>query len=391
MNYNLERLDDDPAYAPGIGKSKQHFYWRPSKTLVKAGYHKQAIKLDGEAGDSRDMERAAKCRDLTRQMLRWASGDDTPRLVNGTWLWLIARYKSDEFSPFKEVKANTREGYLHSLARWEAGIGAVKIADTDLVALKRWQQAMQKSERSVAYIKRAFTMLRIVTGYGVAIKAPGARDVRDILGELRIKSPRPRTSSPTQAQIEAIIASADAAGHHGFALGLVMQWWLTLRAVDVRGQWLEGRWADGLTWDMISKDFTIITKTPSKTERSAPEAMIFDITPLENLRARLMAIPMDQRIGPVIKLESGQPFKRRYWAELFRTHARAAGVPDEVWGMDTRAGALNHAVGLGASPYDVRNQANHASLDTTDRYMRGRSESASRVIALRTGTMDKRP
>jgi len=383
MLYNLDRLDNDPAYAPGIAKAKQHYYWRPSKALVKAGYSKMPYKLDGEVGDGRDLERAAKCRDLTRQMLRWASGDDTPRLIQGTWLWLIARYKSDEFSPFKEVKANTREGYLHSLSRWEAGIGAVKIADTDLVALKRWQKAMQEGSRSVAYIKRAFTMLRIITGYGVAIKAPGARDVRDILSELRIKAPRPRTSNPTQAQIEAIITSADAAGHTGFALGLVMQWWLTLRAVDVRGQWLEGRWADGLTWDMISKDYTVLTKTPSKTERSAPEAMVFDITPLDDLRARLQAIPADQRVGPVIKLQNGQPFKRRYWAALFRLHAKAAGVPDDVWGMDTRAGALNHAVGLGASPYEVRNQANHASLDTTDRYMRGRSESASRVIQLR--------
>lgn len=387
MNFDLARLDGDPTYAPGLVRSKQHFYWRPAKTMVRAGYHKDATKLPGVAGDGCDLDRAAKCRDLTRQMLRWADGNDKPRVEVGTWLWLIGRYKSDEFSPYREVKANTREAYRNGMAAWETGIGAVRIADTDDVALKRWQKAMQANGRSVAYIKRAFTMLRIITGYGVQIKAPGARDVKDILGEMRIKAPRPRTSSPSQAQIEAIIASADAAGHTGFALGLSLQWWLTLRAVDVRGQWLEGRWADGLTWDMISKDMTIITKTPSKTERTAPEALMFDITPLENIRARLQSIPLDQRVGPVIKQPNGVPFQRRRWAELFRHHAQAVGVPDDVWGMDTRAGALNHALRLGASPYDVRNQANHASLDTTDRYVRGRSESVSKVIQLRTGTM----
>lgn len=408
MRFDLSRLDGDPTYAPGLFRSGKYLYWRPSPHLVKAGYLNKKHPLPGLYGDDRDADRAAMCRAYTRDMLQWASGQQAPKVEEGTWLWLIGRYKSDEHSPFQDVKANTREDYLNTLARLEVAIGSVKIAATDLAELKGWKKAMgdnftaraiadnlDRKEKGLAprptsatsYVKRGFTMIRILAGYGKMIKATGARDVVDILSEMVIKSPRRRTVTPKPDQVLAVIAAADDAKDAAFALGLSFQWWLTLRAVDVRGQWLgkgDGRrWADGLTWDMFDRDLTTLTKTPSKTEDDMPEELVFDLTLIPDLQARLKSVPQDQRIGPVIKQPNGRPFDRFLWADRYRLYARKAGVPDEIKMMDTRSGALNHAQNLGASPFAMRDQANHSTIETTNRYIRERSENANKVIELR--------
>ncbi|WP_435171410.1 hypothetical protein [Falsirhodobacter sp. 1013] len=247
---------------------------------------------------------------------------------------------------------------------------------------------MADNGRSVAYIKRMFTMLRIVTSYGVVIKYKHAREVQGILGEMRIKAPKARSASLTADQIAAVVAQADEAGQPAFALGILMQWWWTLRAVDVRGQWLgvgdSRRWADGLTWDMVAKDLSVIRKTPSKTEDSLVEVLEFPVVP--EIRARWAAIPQDQRVGPVITMADGQPFQKRYWAALWRKFANAAGVPHEVQMRDARAGAINHARDLGATPMELQHQANHADFKTTERYVRERSNTIRKVVALRSGT-----
>jgi hypothetical protein len=284
MRFDLTRLDGDPTYAPGITRAKDCFYWRPSAAAVAAGYAKGLHKLPGKAGDGLDLDRAARCRELTRDMLRWASGADAPRVTLGSWHYLIGRYKSDEFSPFHEVKPNSASHYRKIMARLEAALGASLVADTNHEVLKRMERAMREKGRSVHFIKSVFTMLRILSGYGVIIDCPGAVRVREILGAMRIAAPRPKMMAPTQDQVLAVIAAADQAGHHAFALGISLQWWLTLRAVDVRGQWLDGRWADGLTWDMVSKDMTTIRKVISKTAKSFPDAIAFDITPLTDVR-----------------------------------------------------------------------------------------------------------
>lgn len=350
---------------------------------------KDAIRLPGEIGDGQDLVRAAKARELTRELLRWVDGLDVPKVQPGTWLWLFGRYKTDDISPFQDVKDNTRDSYLFHLKRWEEAIGLVEIGHTDFAAIKRWQKAMEDKGRSVHYIKSMFTMLRIVAGYGVALQVPHAMNVKAILGEMRFRSPKPRAVAPTEDQINAVIAAADAAGEHGFALGLSLQWWLSLRAVDVRGQYLgkgdAKRWADGLTWDMVDLDRLTIRKTPSKTARSAPEEIEWDLSLLPEIVDRLKAIPKDQRIGPVVTMNNGRPYTRRGWADRFSVHREKAGVPDIVKAMDTRAAAINHGKRAGATKIELQHAAVHASGSTTERYLRERGDAANKVIQLRRG------
>jgi len=410
MRFDDDLMDgSDPSYAPCVRKAKRWFYWRAPKKYIEAGYHSNTVRLVGEEGDGRDNERASKARELTREMLRWYDSEDA-LVTPGSWLWLIGRFKTDEFSPFNEnVKASTREGYLQTLKPLEEAIGGVMLADTNFETLMRWKKAMNdnfisrrkednaaRAERDLPlrpvdpthHIHNRFTALRYLISHGVRIEAPDAMRIKNILSEMRITTPRRREVSMTRDQAQAIIAAADAAGHTGFALGFSCQWEFGLRAVDVRGQWLDDsgkqRWADGMTWDMIDQKITTLSKTPSKTEKSSPDAMVFDLTIVPEIRARLMQIPMDQRVGPVIKMDSGRPYTKRHWQTTFRKFARKAGVPDEVYAMDSRAGAVTEAKAAGATAEQRQRFAHHASATMTERYDRSdKNADVNTVIELR--------
>lgn len=381
--FDLKRLDADETYAPGRVKDKTTYWWRATKADIAAGYKIKSYRLSGT-----DKAQAAKCRELTRELLQWRAG--APKVQPWTWAWIIARYKSDELSPLQEVKANSRKSYLEEMGYWETAIEGLHVADTTFEVLKRMKRGMEANGRSVAFIHRKFTHLRMVANYGLAVNPGLFRDVCAVLGSgaLKVRGPKPRTASPTEAQVMGIIAAADAAGDAAVALGLSLQWWLTLRAVDVRGQWLTDkggrRWADGMTWDMIDLKAGTITKAASKTERHDGTAITWDITPLPQILDRLRAIPEDQRIGPVIK-RGGKPFEKEAYTNAFRRYARAAGVPDAIQMRDTRAGAIGDAMLHGATKLELQHAAGHMNSDTTERYIRAREHNAQNVIQMRAG------
>lgn len=389
----------DPLYAPctnKVPKRERFFYWTCPAKYVELGYAVKSVRLPGEAGDGKDLERAQKARDLTREMLRWHGGDDA-RLTVGTWKWLIARYMSDRASPFQQIKANSKEDYRFSLRRWEETIGSDYLHNARYEELMRWHDAMAKAGRSTSYISRMFRMLRIVVNYGVLIEVKEAERVSVILSKMRIKTAPQRNSAPTRSQIESIIAAADGAGEGGFALGLSIMWWFALRAVDVRGHWLKTgdneesggiirsgkRWQDGLTWDMFDRDLRAFRKVPSKTRASLTEELEFDLSSVPEVQRRLMEVPASKRVGPVILSRLGVPFTNRGWAEAFQRHREAAGVPSTVWMMDTRAAAITDAKEHGATLAQRRDAAGHLEEKTTDRYSRSRSQSIAEVVKLR--------
>lgn len=380
MRFDLTRLDGDETYAPGRVVDRGTPWWRPHKGDIKAGYAFKGEKLKGDA-----LEQAARCRVLTRDLIYWRNGQ--PKIQPFCWGWAIARYKSDEFSGIHGVKSNTRKQYLWLMARWEDGIGGVMVKDTDFARLKMWQTLMVNRGRSSSYIHRMFTMLRTVANHGRLIEPTVFRDVCDILSAMKIEAPKPKQTAPTAEQVHAVIAAADAAGDAMFALGLSLQWWLAIRAVDVRGLYEDdrkaNRWGDGLTWDMIDLDRKTIRKVESKTRRSDGRARVWDLSPLPDLVARIEAIPTDQRVGPVLRGHEGMPFTKRHYADLFRQYADAAGVPKHVKAMDIRAAALNDALQHGANGLEVQHAAGHASFSTTERYIRSRDTSAQKVIQLR--------
>ena len=61
--------DSKPEYAPCRKPVRNVFYWAAPKKYLKAGFTLKTVRLEGTKGDGHDLERAAHCRSLTREML----------------------------------------------------------------------------------------------------------------------------------------------------------------------------------------------------------------------------------------------------------------------------------------------------------------------------------
>lgn len=395
--------DSKPLYAPLTGWSGNALYWRPSAAYKGHDHGMASTRLPGTKGDGRDAERAAEARRLTRELLkRVGATADAPV---GTWGWLIHRYRTDQFSPIREVKENTRVGYLWSLQKWDAAIGHLPISAMTHNEIKRIEKAMLDKGRSRAYVHRLFTMLRAVVSYGKAQRIPAAAEVKEVLGELRFRKEASRSVIVTRDQINAIIAEADRRGMEDFACGLLLQWLFAFRAVDVRGQWVTDsgesgivretfythdgkrrrkitRWIDGLTWDMIAPDYSTLTKVISKTERSIAEPIRLDLTATPALQARLRSLAKRGRVGPVI-LSGDLPYTISGWNHAFARIRDDLGLPKEITARDIRAGALTEMKAMGIDATMVRDAAGHSNVSMTNRYMRDRSAGANTVVRLR--------
>lgn len=399
--------DSDPLYTPTSSWSGKAMYWKAPAKYRRMGFTPSSARLPGYRDDGRDLERAAEARRLTRAML--AAYGTGPAVVTGTWHWLIERYRQDEFSPIHEVKANTRINYEWMLQKWDAAIGPLLIRQMTYEQIKRIQKAMADKGRSDSYVHRMFTMLRTVASYGRVIKSAEAKEVSEVLSEIRFRTAPKRSVAPTREQIRRIVDEADARGMHDFAAGLLLQWVYAMRAVDIRGQWFEiteaqaaaggvvrrsvvkrnrkvtihySRWQDGLTWDMIEPDLTGFSKVISKTERSTPEPMRFDLTNAPELRSRLRLLGNSGKVGPVIRA-GDMPYSVYGWAQAFRRLRTALDLPDVIKAMDARAGALTEAARMGADPFVLRDAAGHANVSTTDVYVRGRDHASAKVVKLR--------
>ena len=386
---------------PNTTRRGNRLYWRPTRPMVRAGVKSSPVRLSGYVGDDMHEVRAKEAATLEQKAQRAISGGIVSPA--GTWGWLIERYLNDEFSPIHDVKANTRAGYAQQLAIWSNAIGHLPVAAMTYIEAKTIKAAMEQKGRSLSHIKRQFTMLKIVANYGAVIPqvSKAALEVIIALKRVKTRTPVARSAAITEAQIRAIIQEAQSRGLHGFALGVSLQWWLGLRAVDVRGQWLpvEGpeaggivrrsgsdwvRWQDGLTWDMVSDDLTTIRKTISKTEGRDAAAKSFDLSSLPEVRAMLAAMP--NKVGPIILGANGDPYTLYTYSQTFRRLRDALKMPKTLWLMDIRAGAITDARLKGASLEEMRELATHQSATTTTRYARSGDQVRANVVKLRKGT-----
>lgn len=396
--------DSDPTYAPCMKHRKDRgtYFWRPPKKYLDAGYALKTYTLPGRKGDGNDLDRARQCRALTREMLEWYDGETKGRKP-GTWGWLIARYTSDQFSAIHEVQPNTRKKYREWMGKIENAIGNVLITDTTFERMMKWRNGMRDKGRSVDYISRWFTHFMLVVSHGIKIGDDEIREaclrIKAIRKEMRIQSPPSRDEAITWEQVRTVVEDADKRGWWQLSLSVLLRFEFMLRGVDVYGEWEpaeEGsggitwehngkvkRWVKGLTWEMVSPDVSRIEKLISKTARSLPQPYVFNLTDVPEIRRRLLAIPEDERVGPVIKMEDGLPPRSEKLTKQFKAIVKAnPSLPDHLQIRDNRSGGITEGSEL-VEPMVLRNAAQHTKVETTDRYVRARSAAANKVVSLR--------
>src|SRR5262249_29700008 len=122
-------------------------------------------------------------------------------------------------------------------------------------------------------------------------------------------------------------------------------------------------------------------KTSKSKYRSA---MDFDLSIYDRLLFPLLErVPHDERHGAIVKGEHGLPVRERSYRRWYRQIARAAGIPDDVWCMDTRAGAATEAEGAGVDGRLIQESMTHNDVRTTVRCIRRRSKKVAAVAEAR--------
>jgi hypothetical protein len=386
--------DSEPTYAPCMKRIRDTFYWIPPKKYVDAGFATKTYRLGGSDGDGLDLDRARSCRELTRDLVKWYDGN-VQRQESGTWGWLIARYLTDDYSAIHDVRPSTRESYKAVLERIDRGIGPVLIEDTDFPRMMEWKRAMQANGRSTHYISSWFRHFGLILTHGSKLGIRQCRELKEVRGDMRIKTPPRRQKFITRDQVEQVVAQLDADGFGYAALAVLFRFEFMLRGIDVYGDWFptDGReggitdggrmWEGGLTWEMFDADLSSFEKVISKTRDSLTEPYQFDLTCVPEIRRRLALTAPQDRVGPVIVIPDGRtPPKRGVVSRRFKVALRACKLPDDLRISDTRSGGITEAKSL-VDPYQLRDAAQHTQITTTNGYVRGRSESANKVVQLR--------
>lgn len=369
---------DRPGYQYRDNKdgSRVH-YWNPKRAIKGAPVFLSTVRLpDGLT----DEELAKECQSRTQQLRADIDAKDAPERFDGTIKSLIEIFRKDTTSSLHTVKHSTRiRDYEPSLRVLVQNVGNRDINALRSSDFKRWyEQWRKKGHRRAA---GAIKLLRLVISYGAGERLRGCRQAREILADLRFEQPAPRTVAMTYDQCAAIVRKSIELKCPSIGFVEALKFETALRRIDVIGEWApprEGgpyRWS-GLMRKDLSKDLILTIKT-SKT--GADLARDLKLCPLVTEALTAYAIP---DIGPVVLDEdTGKPYWSDRYIKKFSMVRKAAGVPDHVWSMDTRAGAVSETIEATGSLEVARELATHSTTEMTKRYSRGDGLEASRKVA----------
>lgn len=360
-------------------------YW-VAKQVVRdpKGFPERAVRLPADADED---TLAELCRDQTARLLAWIAAPAGERAVvyDGTIRSLSRLYQQHADSPFHDVKRNTRKTYSDSLKLIENTVGNRLVRAVTIIDVKRWFKLWRapKADGGDPRASRAHdavSMLRTILRFGFALGYPDCAALVERLKMVRFENAGAREQEMTAVQAMAFIRAAlsrgDARGRN-MAIGVAAQFELALRQKDIIGEWGPARpniagatyagaemWIGAFRWENIPG-----WRFRLKTSKNRARAEFFlDDYPM--LLPLLEAVPHAERNGAIVKGEYGLPIRERSYRKWFREIARAAGIPDEVWSMDSRAGAATEADAAGADLKSISYLLTHAEPRTTLRYIR---------------------
>lgn len=352
-------------------------YWNPKRADKNAPACLSLIRLPDGISDE---DIARECRERTAQLKAELHTVETGPIFIGTIKSLIEQYRHDKTSTLHRVKHSTRiRDYEPSLRVLEKDVGDRVIAKLRASDFQRWFDKWRtKGHRRAS---GAIKLLRVVVSYGAGERLHGCAEARLILSDMRFEQPEPRMVTMSYDQCLAIVRKSAELECPSIGFVEALKFETALRRIDVIGEWAPDpdggpfRWR-GMTVGDISKEMILSLKT-SKTNA----AVARDLKELPLVQEALKAYSIPE-IGPVvIDEDSGRPYWENRYATKFRIVARAADIPDDVWSMDSRAGAVTETVEATGSLEAGRNLATHATTKTTRRYSRGDGLEESRKIA----------
>lgn len=289
----------------------------------------------------------------------------------------------------------------------EATVGKRLIRNLTVIDVEHWYGEWRKpgapgTPERIDRAHNAVAIFRTVLRFCAALRHPECKQLAEELKLVQFERGGAREEEMTYQHAIAFVRAALDLRQKGLlaadrarcmAIGVAAQFELLLRQKDIIGEWSpaklgaknaitfgEEMWTGFFTWESIP-GWRWRMKTSKSKYRSAAE---FDLTSYSLLYPLLEAVPHEERIGAVVKGEHGLPVRERSYRRWFRQIARAAGIPDEVWSMDSRAGGATEAEEAGADLDAIQGALTHTKRDMTLRYIRRSSTKIANVAEARS-------
>ena len=400
------------ADAPGVTwrlrKGGWQARWQARRDLVARGFEPRAmiIWIGTELTDADRAMISTKCTDLQRSMLGWAGGAEAVQLVSfdGTLSGLIRCYRTDPDSTYHKLRYHVRRNYDYKLKRLDAKLGDKTMAEFKGRMFNRWYDEWAAPDKTDGRPKldmahAMISMLRTVFNFGATIiEDPDCERIGRLLHGLRFKKGKQREEALSSAQADLLRPLAHSMGFPHVALAQSFQYDGILRQKDVIGEWVpidepgasdvhaaNEKWLCGIRWSEIDANLIFRHVTSKKQKPVQIDLKLAPMVVEELNLAYPGAVTVDPitkavmvrrdllpAAGPLIVCAStGLPYRAVVFRDHWRKVARACGIPDNVYNMDSRAGGITEATDAGAELEHVRHAATHSDIKMTQKYSRG--------------------
>jgi hypothetical protein len=378
--------------------------WHARTDLIKRGFLPQRARVwAGEWPSETDCALISdQCTRLQAEMLVWGRGG-IPVIADafdGTLGSLIRLYQTDKDSSYQELRYASRMNDDSRCKLIARDYGDTLLSDIDARMIKDWWRAWTSDGRTPSAHGKV-GQLRTLFAFGSTLVGkrgdPECRRLREDAGLLRFKMGKPRKEYITATQALAIIAKAHELGRHSIALAQAFQFECTLRQKDVIGEWVpmgepelseihdgQWKWLRGIRGEEIDANLILRHMT---SKRQKPVEVDLRLAPM--VMAELDLAGKFPEKGPLIICEAtGVAWQAKNFREKWRKVATAAGVPNHVWNMDSRAGAITEGTDVAAMD-DVRRTATHSNVSQTQAYSRDDTKAIARVMKGRAASRNK--
>lgn len=335
-------------------------------------------------------------------MLTWLekAGQGRPPQYDGTFSSLVRYYEAHPDSPYHELHQNTKRTYSNTMRLLMKHKGSRRVSGVDASDVRRWYKELCESH-SVGWAYFNVNVLKSVLSFGATKRIRECRLLRVELREAKFRAGKRRGNFMTFEQVNAFRRKAHEMGYGWMGLMVTAQFCFAMRRRDLIGEWLKGNsaaagiryrtsiWRDGWTFDQIDNR-GVFRKLVSKTEETSGVVAVHTIADYPELVEEL-ALVGERRAGPVIiNPRTGLPPHYYTCRHLFRRIATAAGIPEEVWNMDARAGANTEAYEAGVTKEESMALLTHTQEHTNRGYLRDLKEQSHRAAVKRVESRGKK-
>jgi hypothetical protein len=278
---------------------------------------------------------------------------------DGTVKGLVDVYRSDDRSPYHNLRPRVRVHYDSILNRLVAEIGLLRISEINKDRIMRIYEGWMAGGK-VAMAYALVGRLRLILSFGMTeLDDPQCTRLSTIMHTLKFKLPRKRAERLTAGHVVAIREQAHDLDWHSIALAQALQFELKLRQADVIGEWVQltdptdsdivvghEKWIRGLRWEQIDQDLVLrhtATDYPNK-----PRSIVADLKQCPMIMEELDWFTVRPTKGPMILCEykstpTDKPYTTTEFRRKWRIVANKAGIPKNIRNSDGfRAEDLKH-------------------------------------------------